>query len=93
MTNEELELLKQADILEVKGATYQTVEKIVNYFVDVFDVDVNEADMNVLLDFVAKAVMYGYKVGSDTTEAIMKDARKPVGEVIDVDFIAVEVEE
>ena len=93
MTNEELELLKQADILEVKDATYRTVEKIVNYFADVFDVDVNEADMNVLLDFVAQAVMYGYKCGSDTTEAIMKDAKAPAGEVIDVDFIVVEVEE
>ena len=92
MTNEELELLKQADILEVKDATYQTVEKIVNYFADVFDVDVNEADINVLLDFVAQAVMYGYKCGSDTTEAIMKDAQMPVGEVIDVDFIVLEVE-
>jgi len=92
MTNAELELLKQADILEVKDVTYQTVEKIVNYFADVFDVDVNEADMNVLLDFVAQAVMYGYKCGSDTTEAIMKDAQMPVGEVIDVDFIVLEVE-
>ena len=90
MTIAELEMLKQADKLELKFASYLTVEKIANYFSDVFDVDVNEADMSVLLDFVAEAVLCGYKTGSDTTEAIIKDGVQP-GETIDVEFAVIEV--
>lgn len=91
MTKIELELIAAADKLDLKDATYTTAENVVSYFKDVFGVEPNAFDMNVILDLIADAVMFAYKTGADTTEAIMKDPID-VGEIVDAEFTIVEVE-
>lgn len=89
MTKMELELIAAADKLDLKDAICTTAENVVNYFKDVFGVEPNAFDMNVILDLIADAVMFAYKTGADTTEAIMKDPID-VGEIVDAEFTIIE---
>jgi hypothetical protein len=86
----ELELIAAADKLDLKDATFTTAENVVNYFKDVFGVEPNAFDMNVILDLIADAVMFAYKTGADTTEAIVNDPVE-AGEIVDAEFTIIEV--
>lgn len=90
MTKMELELIAAADKLNLKDAVDTTAENVLNYFKDVFGVETNGFDKKVMLDFIADAVLFAYKTGADTTEAIMKD---PIdaGEIVDAEFTIIEV--
>lgn len=90
MTKMELELIAAADKLDLKDAICTTAENVLNYFKDVFGVETNSFDEKVMLDFIADAVLFAYKTGMDTGEAIVK-SQAPEGEIVDAEFTIVEV--
>lgn len=71
MTKTELDIMVRTDCQELKSTCWKVTEDIVRFLGPPKD-QIDE-DVEVILDLVAQAMLYAYKLGSDSTEAVIND--------------------